>query len=112
MRAAIPSSERNAPLTWQKITLSSDLSDAGPDARLRADFDALFKLNRYPRDMAMAAGKHSVKSGTREFFFSPDAVKRAQPMLERYGAVDCPRPRRDELEHQTGHEGVLDRILS
>lgn len=92
-------------MPWKTVTFAGN--NAGAGDRLQAEFSALFVAAGAPGDAVMLGGL-DIPARTFHYFFSPSAVRLASRLLDRYGAVDCPEPPKDEysllVANLTGRE--------
>ncbi len=89
-------------MPWYKITLSHEDIAALKGFALQEAFTQSFIASGAPK----AAGMFSDPSiNIHEYYFSPDAVLIAKPLLAAYSGVECAAPTRSSVHLLVGHAG-------
>lgn len=98
---------------WYKVTMPAKEAGIGGKMMELENAFGEFLVRRgteYP-DAAML-GDHSEDFEEHHFYFSPQAIVIAKPLIERYGGVPSPPPAYSERLHCcAGSSGIIDKLI-
>jgi hypothetical protein len=97
-------------MPWYKVSLTAEQIANGEEMRIQDQFNVLFSAAGGPKDMALFASKLS-GSNVADLFFSPDAIKVAEPLIRSYRGEICEKPDRRAVALLVGHQSALEELL-
>src|ERR1700735_1331706 len=92
-------------IPWKKVTLIAKDVTAGKNFQLQNEFTAIWMAAGAPSNAAMY-GDMVLHDDLYRFYFTPAAVMLALPLLERFGAQDCPEPDVKQLAVHVRNSGA------
>jgi hypothetical protein len=90
-------------MSWHKISLSAADETAGLAEKIREEFEKIFTGLCAPRGVRVYMSASSPAS----IYFSPEAARIGERILQRYNARPCPQPQEQDLLPLTGHPNEL-----
>jgi len=77
-------------MKWKRVEFDDADMTTGKFEKLQMAFTNIMLESGAPAGVAMYGYKDSQKPN--HFFFTPDAVRIADPILEEFGAIECDEP--------------------
>ncbi len=97
---------------WYKVTLPfAEAGIAGKAMALQNAFGELLIASGGVRDAAMFSNRDENYEWC-FYYFSPGAVRLAKPLIDAYGGVTCPAPKRGTVDLQAGDASAFDTLLA